>query len=88
MSDQGDKRTPISAELRPFVDRSEAEEIDAVAERLRAERPEPDPEFRAALGRALAGHRSPLVERLTGGRLRLTVAALGGSGPGSCSSPS
>lgn len=75
-----EKRQPVSAELRPFVDRSEADEIDAVANRLRDKRPTPDPEFRAALGEALAGRRSPLLDGLTGGRLRLAVAGLGSSG--------
>ncbi len=80
MTDPSDKRTPISAELRPFVDRSEAAEIDAVADRLRANRPTPDPEFRAALGAALASRSSRLGEGLSGPRLRLTVAGLAGSG--------
>jgi hypothetical protein len=75
-----EKRPPISAELRPFVDRAEADEIDAVAERLRDARPHPDPEFREGLGRALSGRRSPVLESLTGGRLRLTIAGLGTSG--------
>lgn len=80
LNDASDKPIPISAELRPFVDRSEAAEIDAVADRLRAGRPTPDPAFRAALGEALSGRGSRLGAGLSGPRLRLSVAALAGSG--------
>ena len=75
-----DKRTPISAELRPFVDRSEADEIDRVADRLRDGRPTPDPAFRASLGQALAARSARTGASLTGPRLRLAVLGLAGSG--------
>lgn len=75
-----ERRTPISAELRPFVDRSEAAEIDRVADRLRAGRPTPDPAFREELGRSLARDRPLGSIELTGPRLHLAVAGLAGSG--------
>ena len=74
------RRAPISAELRPFVDRSEAAEIDAVAERLRAARPKPDPAFRQALGKALATRSSRTGANLSGTRLHAAVAGLAASG--------
>lgn len=74
------RRAPVSAELRPFVDRSEAAEIDAVADRLRATRPKPDPEFREALGQALASRSARTGANLTGPRLHAAVAGLAGSG--------
>ena len=72
MSD-GDR---IFHELRPYVDRSEAEALDRIGERLEAERPLPRAGFRAELQSSLATARTPWRPR----RLGLAVAAYMGSG--------
>jgi hypothetical protein len=69
-------RGGISDELRPYVDRGEAEAIDRIGERLEAERPNPRAGFRAELKARLAS--APASWRPQ--RLRLAVAAYLGSG--------
>jgi hypothetical protein len=73
-------RQGISDELRPYVDRSQAEAIDRIGERLLAERPAPRAAFRAALRAHLAelagGRRVAWRPR----RLRALVGAYAGSG--------
>jgi hypothetical protein len=70
------ERDRISRELRPYVDRGEAEGIDRVGERLQVERPVPRAGFRAELRARLAA--APALWRPR--RLRLTVAAYLASG--------
>jgi hypothetical protein len=66
----------ISRELRPYVDRGEAEPIDRIGQRLQNERPVPGAGFRATLGARLALAPTSWRPR----RLRLTVAAYLASG--------
>jgi IS5 family transposase len=78
--DHDTRRDRMSDELRPYVDRSEAEAIDRIAERLLAERPAPRAAFRAALNARLlelAGSRGTAWRPR---RLRALVAAYAGSG--------
>jgi hypothetical protein len=85
----------ISEELRPYIDRGEAEGIDRTAERLAAERPIPRAQFRADLrahllelsGRAPAQWRPRRLGRLVAayvgsGAVLLAVAAIGLAGAG------
>ena len=74
------RRRGISDELRPYVDRSEAEEIDQIGERLLAERPAPRAAFRAALRAHLAELAGSRRTAWRPGRLRALVAAYAGSG--------
>jgi hypothetical protein len=85
------KRGGISHELRPYVDRGEAEGIDRIGDRLEAERPHPSARFRADLKASLSSAPSSWRPRrlrlmvaayLTSGLLLLVVAALGLSGSG------
>lgn len=69
----------ISDELRPYVDRHEAEAIDRVGERLLSERQRPRPAFRAEL-RAQLSAKAPAREQWRPKRLRVLVAAYLGSG--------
>jgi hypothetical protein len=69
----------ISEELGAHLDSSEADEIEAVAERLGTERPRPRPGFRAELRRSLSDP-SSLTLAMRPKRLRLVVAAYCGSG--------
>jgi len=69
----------FSQELRPYVDRHEAEAVDRVADRLRAERPAPRSKFRSELRAVLSEsylRTSPRRRR----RLGRLVAAYAGSG--------
>ena len=69
----------ISDELRPYVDRSQAEAIDEVGRRLESERPVPRAGFRAELRAHLAEHgRRPATWRPR--RLGLAIAGYAGSG--------
>jgi hypothetical protein len=84
----------FSEELRPYVDRSEAEAINQIGERLLDAKPVPRAEFRTELQAHLGGmRREPvawrprrlgrLVAAYTGsGFLLLLVAALGLAGAG------
>jgi hypothetical protein len=65
--------TGISDELRPYVNRGEAEGVDRIAERLSGERPLPSPDFRSALGLRLIALQSA-AEIWRPRRLRLAVA--------------
>jgi hypothetical protein len=65
------ERGGISRELRPYVDRGEADAIDRIADRLQAERPVPRAAFRADLKARLASAPTSWRPR----RLRLTVTA-------------
>jgi hypothetical protein len=69
----------ISDELRPYVDRSEAEGIDRVGERLEAARPIPRAAFRAEL-RARLGRLGTAEPRWRPRHLGRLVAAYVGSG--------
>ena len=73
-------RDGISDELRPYVDRSEAEGIDLIGERLLAERPAPRAAFRAALHAHLAELVGSRRIAWRPRRLRALVAAYAGSG--------
>jgi hypothetical protein len=70
------ERGGISHELRPYVDRGEADVIDRIGDRLQAERPVPRAAFRAVLRKRLASAPASWRPR----RLRLTVAAYLASG--------
>jgi hypothetical protein len=70
------ERGGISHELRPYVDRGEADAIDRIGKRLTGERPVPTASFRAELKRRLASAPTEWRPR----RLRLTVAAYFASG--------
>ena len=70
------ERGGISHELRPYVDRGEAEAVDRIGDRLEAERPVPRAGFRAELKARLASAPTSWRPR----RLRLAVAAYAGSG--------
>jgi hypothetical protein len=69
----------VSDELRPYVDRSEAESIDQVAARLERERPRPRPAFRSEL-RARLDRRASERPVWRPRRLRVLVGAYLGSG--------
>ena len=69
----------LSDELRPYVDRHEAEEIDRLGEHLLAERPRPRPAFRAEL-RARLSAKAPAREQWRPKRLGVLVASYLGSG--------
>ncbi|MDP9244981.1 MAG: hypothetical protein M3O77_07840 [Chloroflexota bacterium] len=71
-------RGGISDELRPYVDRAEADEIDRVAQRL-SERPIPAAPFRARL-RAQLAERAIEPAGWRPRRLGLLVTAYAGSG--------
>ena len=84
-------RPGISEELRPYVDRGEAEAFNRLGERLEAERPVPRAAFRAELKGLLASKRARWRPRRLGvavasyvgsGVLVLGVAALGLTGAG------
>jgi hypothetical protein len=84
-------RGGISRELRPYVDRGEADAIDRIGERLQDERPVPRAGFRAELRARLNAApaswrpqslRLAIAGYLTCGLLLLAVAALGLAGAG------
>lgn len=81
MSDDHSATRPggISDELRPYVDRGEADAVDRLGERLVTERPVPRPAFRAEL-RARLSRRTPEQPAWQPRRLRGLVTAYVGSG--------
>lgn len=73
-----EERRP-SDELRDYLDREDADAVDALATRLEAERPTPRAGFRAEL-RARLLHQAPGQTGWRPRRLRLLVASYVGSG--------
>lgn len=69
----------ISAELRPYVDRHETEEMDRLGEHLTSVRPRPRPAFRSEL-RAQLTREGAIRDAWRPKRLRVLVASYLASG--------
>src|SRR4051794_13539620 len=78
--DTADQPGGISDELRPYVDRAEAEAFDRLGRRLEQDRPVPSPAFRAELRAQMATMSEQQRPEWRPRNLRLAVAAYVASG--------
>ena len=79
---EADRRPDLAAELRPYVDRTDAEAINELAARLADGKPVPRAAFRGELRTRLAEREQSVGIGWRPQRLGATIAAYAGSGLG------